>query len=283
MKTIADTLDVFRSRQYEKLEKKVISSRRRYYERKGDETFLLLIRQIVDDRPTYGYRRITALINRQRIEQGLFRINPKRIYRLVKMHGLLLPRYSGKPTRTHDGRVIMNRSNLRWCSDGFEIACWNKERIRLAFSMDCCDREIMSYVATTGGISGDMIRDLMAESIESRFGSRSRLPHRIQWLSDNGPAYIARETKSFAQMVGLEVCTTPFYSPQSNGMAESFVKTFKRDYVHINNLTDAATVMNQLPGWFTDYNENHPHKGLKMLSPREYRKYQIKLEQCPVK
>lgn len=283
MKTVADTLSVSRSRQYEKRENKVVSARSRYYQRKDDEPFLVLIRQITDDRPTYGYRRVTALINRQRTKQGLPRINPKRIYRLVKMHGLLLPRYSGKPTRTHDGRIIMNRSNLRWCSDGFEIACWNEERIRLAFSMDCCDREVMSYVATTGGISGDMIRDLMAESIESRFGNTSRLPHRIQWLSDNGPPYIARETRDFARMVGFEICTTPFYSPQSNGMAEAFVKTFKRDYVHINNLADAVTVLKQLSGWFNDYNESHPHKGLKMMSPREYRKHQNKLVTCPIK
>jgi len=283
MKTVADTLSVSRSRQYEKRERKAVSPRSRHYQRKDDETFLVLIRQITDGRPTYGYRRVTALINRQRIKEGLSRISPKRIYRLVKMHGLLLPRYSGKPTRTHDGRIIMNRSNLRWCSDGFEIACWNKERIRLAFSMDCCDREVMCYVATTGGLSGDMIRDLMAESVEARFGKTDRLPHRIQWLSDNGPAYIARETRTFAQMVGLEVCTTPFYSPQSNGMAESFVKTFKRDYVHMNDLADAITVMKQLPGWFNDYNENHPHKGLKMMSPREYRKHQNKLVTCPMK
>jgi putative transposase len=283
MKTIADTLEVSRSRQYAKLEAKAVSSRRPYYKRKDDEAFLPLIRQITDDRPTYGYRRVTAIINRQRMAQGQSRINPKRIYRLLKMHGLLLPRYTGKPTRTHDGRIIMTRSNLRWCSDAFEIACWNGERIRLAFSMDCCDREIMGYVATTGGISGDLIRDLMAESIEARFGKTDRLPHRVQWLSDNGPAYIARETRNFAHMVGLDVCTMPFYSPESNGMAESFVKTFKRDYVHINLLTDAITVLKQLPGWLTDYNENHPHQGLKMMSPMEYRKHQNKLVMCPVK
>jgi hypothetical protein len=30
---------------------------------------------------------------------------------------------------------------------------------------------------------------------------------------------------------------------ESNGMAESFVKTFKRDYVYVNDLPDAMTVM----------------------------------------
>jgi len=53
-------------------------------------------------------------------------------------------------------------------------------------------------------------------------------------------------------------------------MAEAFVKTFKRDYVYIADLRSAQRVLEQLPKWFEDYNNNAPHKGLKMLSPREY-------------
>ena len=47
-------------------------------------------------------------------------------------------------------------------------------------------------------------------------------------------------------------------------------------------MEDAVTVMEQLPGWFKDYNDNHPHKGLNMKSPREYRRLINTLEQCPV-
>ncbi len=108
------------------------------------------------------------------------------------------------------------------------------------------------------------------------------LPHRIEWLSDNGSAYTAHETRAFATMMGLEVRTTPVQSPESNGMAESFIKTFKRDYVHIKPLHDARSVMEQLPTWFEDYNNSHPHKALKMRSPREYREFLNKFEQCPV-
>ena len=82
--------------------------------------------------------------------------------------------------------------------------------------------------------------------------------------------------------MGLAVCTTPVQSPESNGMAEGFVKTFKRDYVHVNRLDSASVVLEQLPGWFEDYNEIAPHKGLKMKSPREYRKSLAASVGCPV-
>ena len=72
--------------------------------------------------------------------------------------------------------------------------------------------------------------------------------------------------------MGLIVCTTPVQSPESNGMAEGFIKTFKRDYVHVNRLENARMVLEQLPGWFEDYNGIAPHKALKMRSPREYGK-----------
>ncbi|RYZ17291.1 MAG: hypothetical protein EOO70_02350 [Myxococcaceae bacterium] len=33
----------------------------------------------------------------------------------------------------------------------------------------------------------------------------------------------------------------------------------------------AAHVLARLPAWFDDYNRGHPHRGLKMKSPREFR------------
>ncbi|MBR7513166.1 IS3 family transposase, partial [Mycobacterium tuberculosis] len=88
----------------------------------------------------------------------------------------------------HDGRVVTLRSNVRWCSDGLEFTCWNGEVVRVTFALDCHDREIIGWVATTGGISGEMIRDLMIGCVEARFGT-PRAPHPVQWLSDNGSVY----------------------------------------------------------------------------------------------
>ncbi len=43
-----------------------------------------------------------------------------RRYRIMYGQNLLLaPRHTVRPDRTHNGKVVSPRSNLRWCSDGF--------------------------------------------------------------------------------------------------------------------------------------------------------------------
>jgi putative transposase len=279
VKRVAEVLGVSRSQLSERLKGR--GKPRSTYKRVGDADLLAELRILVDERPTYGYRRITALLNRERLKNSLPRLNHKRIYRLMSQNAMLLRRCTGKPPgRAHEGVVMTIRPNLRWTSDGLDIACWNGEVVRVAFALDTCDREAMAWCAGTGGISGEMIRDLMLESVEWRFGSGA-LPHPIQWLSDNGSCYRARETIDFAIRLGLVPCFTPVRSPQSNGMAEAFVKTFKRDYVYVHDRPDAQTVLSQLSAWFEDYNESHPHKALQMKSPREFiRSYQPAA--CPV-
>ncbi len=280
MKTIANALDVSRSRLCERLAEES-RSRPARYSKTEDETFLPMIREIVDERLTYGYRRVCAVLNRRLAEAGQGAVNHKRIYRIMRAHGLLLARHTGKRAeRFHDGKVITLKSNLRWCSDCFEVPCLDGAAVRVAFVLDCCDREAIGFVASTGGISGAMIRDLMLESVERRFGA-PQTPHPVEWLSDNGSCFTAHETVSFARELGLKPCFTPVRSPESNGMAEAFVKTFKRDYVFCNDRPDAQTVLVQLATWFEDYNERHPHKGLRMKSPREFIR-SIATAGCPV-
>ena len=126
------------------------------------------------------------------------------------------------------------RSNLRWCSDGFEISCWNGDIVRLAFIIDAHDREIIAWHAVANaGISGSMVRDMMLEAVESRFAA-IRAPHALEWLTDNGSAYTAHGDPGLRDRAQSRPCFTPVQSPESNGISESFVKTFKRDYVRVN-------------------------------------------------
>ena len=47
------------------------------------------------------------------------------------------------------------------------------------------------HVATTEGIKGEDVCDLMVTAVEHRFGKVNRLPQTIEWLTDNGSCFIA--------------------------------------------------------------------------------------------
>ncbi len=246
---------------------------------RGDTQLLSEIREQIADLPSYGYRRACALVNRQRAAQDGARVNPKRAYRVMAEAGLLLPKAPRRrqSSRVHEGQVAVARSDLRWCSDGMEIKCDSGQTVTATFAKDCCDREVMAWRAWEGkGLPGEPVREMLIEAVEKRFGSVDDVPfdHRLEFLTDNGGAYIAADTRAVARSLGLMPVNTPVCSPQSNGMAESFVNTFKRDYVARMDLRDAATVLAQLPAAFEHFNEVHPHSSLKMRSPREFRRHQ---------
>ena len=206
MKAVADTLAVARSTGRAGARP---TKSRRSYRKAADEPLLVLIRRLVDERPTYGYRRITRLVNRQQKAEGKPAINAKRVLRIMQVNKLTLERHTGRrPGRTHDGVVIALRSNIRWCSDHFELACRNGELRRVLFAIDACDREVIAWSATTAGISGEMVRDLMIVCVERRFGT-SKTPYVVEWLSDNGSAYIAKDTLHTATALGSAALLHP--------------------------------------------------------------------------
>jgi len=245
------------------------------HHRTADPVVLEQIRAVTNSRATYGYRRVWAMVNRT-FRAGY---NRKRIRRVMQLHGLMLaPRVHRRHGRPHLGRIEQPASNQRWCSDVFLIPCWSGEVLSVAFAIDCHDREVFAWTASPRPLTGADIRTLMDKALWARFGERMlKAPHAVQWLSDNGPQYTATASVLYAHELGLVPITTPSYSPQSNGLAEAFVKTFKRDYVDGAELRDAETVLAQLSDWFDDYNTRAPHSALGMCSPAEYRAEQLTL------
>ncbi|WP_407241872.1 IS3 family transposase [Escherichia coli] len=240
--------------------------------RHTDDTGVLLrIHHVIGELPTYGYRRVWALLRRQAELDGMPAINAKRVYRIMRQNALLLERKPAVPPskRAHTGRVAVKESNQRWCSDGFEFRCDNGEKLRVTFALDCCDREALHWAVTTGGFDSETVQDVMLGAVERRFGNE--LPASpVEWLTDNGSCYRANETRQFARMLGLEPKNTAVRSPESNGIAESFVKTIKRDYISIMPKPDGLTAAKNLAEAFEHYNEWHPHSALGYRSPREY-------------
>ena len=219
-------------------------------------------------RSTYDYKRVTAIVNRVRVALELSKVNKKGVYRVMKARGLMLP----KTERTRDhkptGKIMTLFSNTRWCSDCFEIKCYNGEKVYVSFIVDCCDREVISFIVRKKPILADDIQAMLIAAVEKRFAG-TMAPRQIE---DRGAIYRALKTVEVARTLNLKSCFTAAYSPESNGMAEALVGTIKRDYVYVNDCVSAEVTAQMTPGWFKDYNEVAPHSYLAMMSPSEYYK-----------
>jgi len=100
----------------------------------------------------------------------------------------------------------------------------------------------------------------MSSEVEKRFG-RQLPPESLEWLADNGSVYRAHETRAF---------TPGTVHDSRNDIAESFVKTIKRDYISIMPKPDSQAAVMNLAVAFSHYNALHPHSALGYCLLREY-------------
>ncbi len=85
MSLLAETLEVSRSNLYKQ---RTSGVRRRRYKKAEDASLLPLIKEIITERQTYGYRRVLAILNKQLATQGKAPVNHKRIYRIMSQNSL---------------------------------------------------------------------------------------------------------------------------------------------------------------------------------------------------
>ncbi|MEM9523298.1 MAG: hypothetical protein AAF982_04780 [Pseudomonadota bacterium] len=122
MSVVVDAVVVSRCKLHERLNG---HAKPRRSDRKAQDAAVLPRIQRVG--PGYGYRRITALVNRELETERLERVNHKRVCR--SWPGAACCRCATSE-RVQDGKVVTIRSNLRWCSDGFGFDGWNGDVIR---------------------------------------------------------------------------------------------------------------------------------------------------------
>ena len=147
------------------------------YRKPDDEDLLPLVRRLVDERPTYGYRRITALANRELVENG----RSRRSTTSASSASCGRTACCSPGTPVEGPAVSMT---ARWLSCARTCAgartasrspAGTARSSALAFIIDAHDREIIAWHAVAGaGISGSMVRDMMLEAVESRFAALQR-------------------------------------------------------------------------------------------------------------
>ena len=226
-----------------------------------------MVQQLLKGNPaSYGYRRIHALLKRRGV-----RCNPKTVWRVLQRRGWLsTSRHRGpRPGRHHEGQVRVAEPNRRWASDITGIRAWDGRKGRLAIMIDCADRMILAW-RFAPRITATDLAEMLREAVFRRFGDVRTGAQGIEFLSDNGPEYTSHRFRPFVRALGLIPCHTPRRSPESNGLAEAFFGSFKRDYVYQACLETFEDVKRQVPTWIDHYNQVAPHSALGMQTPAEF-------------
>lgn len=88
-----------------------------------DDSLQEEIQEALVRHPSFGYKRVTAIINSKRQKTNQPRVNSKRVYRVAKQRNLLLVSKPSSPgySKEHNEQVIVDASNKQWCSDGLEF------------------------------------------------------------------------------------------------------------------------------------------------------------------
>jgi putative transposase len=236
-----------------------------------DETLVTRIRALIARHPTFGYRRLWALL---RYADGLV-VNLKAVYRILQAKRWFVHQRAVTPRpRVQGRRSIAPASNVRWAMDLTHVYCGEDGWGHLAALIDCCDREIVGWEFSLRGRAREAERAL-EEACLHRFGTLRPEGETPVIRSDNGLIFTARRFRAACRDYRLtQEFITP-YTPEQNGIIERFFRSLKEECVWQHNFAGFVEARAAIASWIRWYNERRPHQALGYLSPHQHRAQQL--------
>jgi putative transposase len=154
------------------------------------------VRQLAREHPTFGYRRLWALL---RSAEGL-PVNIKKVHRLVKVLKLQVKQRLVAPRpRVQQQRSSTQASNERWAMDVTHVYCGKDGWGHLAAVIDCHDRQIVGFEFSLRGRSKEAERAL-EEACLCRFGTVRPVSNTPTIRSDNGLIFTSKRFRQACRL-----------------------------------------------------------------------------------
>lgn len=218
--------------------------------------------------PTYGYRRLTAMLRREGRPA-----NAKRVRRLMAELGL-----SGEPPPRHPPRTTdsvhsfprfpnlvealeVDRPDQVWVSDITYIRL-RREFIYLAILMDVFSRSIRGWNLGRS-LEQELTLVALGRALER---GQPEIHHSDQGVQHAATAYVEALTAA-----GASISMAAVGEPRENGYAERLMRTIKEEEVDLTEYEDFADALRQLGRFLDDvYNRKRVHSSLGYLTPSEF-------------
>ncbi len=233
------------------------------------------IERLVGEWPTYGYRRVTALLRREG-----WQVNRKRVQRVMRDKGLQVQRKAHKVRTTdsnHDfprypnlvQKLVVERPDQLWVADITYVRL-GRGFVYLAVLMDVFTRAIRGW-----SLSRSLDRHLTIAALKQAMQTRCPEIHH----SDQGVQYAAFCLHPFGDYVDLlkdkvKISMAEVGEPTQNGYAERLMRTIKEEEVDLSDYRDYHDVHLHIGQFIEDvYMYKRVHSSLAYLTPFEFEQH----------
>lgn len=245
-------------------------SRSSYYYRPqlpDDETLQAAIREVAGEFPTYGYRRVTAELQRRG-----WNANRKRVARLMQEMGLTA-KIKPKRRRTTNSEhpypryanlvqdMLIVRPDQVWVADITYVRL-GREFVYLAVLMDIFTRSIRGW-----HLGRSLDQELTLTALQKALADRRPEIHH----SDQGLQYAATDYTQLLRDRGAQISMAEVGEPTQNGYAERLMRTIKEEEVDLSEYEDYHDAYRQIGRFLEEvYMRKRVHSSLKYLTPVEF-------------